>query len=61
MVRLVLNHSAVVKRKEIQGRTPFYLVSAGGQMKNVKMLSSFRSDSTVMDILYITGRPTDCL
>ena len=50
MVRLLLNHDAVMNQKDIQGRTPFHIALAGGWIKIVKILSSFRSDSTVIDI-----------
>ena len=35
--------------KDTQGRTPFHLASAGGLMKIVEILSSFRADLTVID------------
>ncbi len=56
MVQMLLNHDAVVNWKDTQGRTPFHLASAGGRMKIVEILSSFRADLTVIDT---QGR--DCL
>ena len=49
VVRLLLNHHALVNQKDIQGRTPFRLASAGGRMKVVEILSSFGSDPTAID------------
>ena len=49
MVRLLLNHHALVNQKDIQGRTPFHLASAEGRMKVVEILSSSGSDSTAID------------
>jgi len=50
VVRLLLDHDAVINRKDIQGRTPFHLASAEGQMETVKTLSSFGSDPTIIDM-----------
>ena len=49
VVRLLLNHDAVVNRKDIQGRTPFHLASAEGRIRTVEILSSFESDSNFID------------
>ena len=56
MVRLLLNHDAVVNRKDIQGRDPFHLASAGGRMKIVEILSRFGVDLTIIDM-----QGPDCL
>ena len=50
VARLLLNHNAVVNRKDIQGRTAFHLASAGGQMETVDTLLSFGSDPTIIDM-----------
>ena len=39
-MRILPDDDAVADRKDSQGRTPFRLASAGGQMKNVKTLSA---------------------
>ena len=49
MLRLLLSHGAVVNWKDIQGRIPFHLASAGGHVKIVETLSSFGSDPTIID------------
>ena len=49
MVRLLLNHNAIIYQKDLQGRTPIHLASAGGRMKIVEILSSFGLDLTVID------------
>jgi len=49
VVRLLLNHDAISSRKDMQGRTPSHLASAGGRKKIVAMLSSFGSDLTITD------------
>ena len=50
MVRLLLNHNAVVNQKDVQGRTAFHLASAGGQMEIVETLLSFGADPTIIDM-----------
>lgn len=50
VVRLLLNHGAVLSGKDLQGRTPSHLASARGGKKIVTMLSSFGSDLTIVDM-----------
>ena len=49
VVQMLLNHNAILYRKDVQGRTLIHLASAGGWMRTVEILSSLGSDPTVID------------
>ena len=49
VVQMLLKHGAPIDLKDMQGRLPFHLTCAGGNVKSVKLVSSLTRDRTTQD------------